>query len=81
MTDDEADRSTIGRLESPVKHAVLNTVIAAVIVHGSALSAWAQKPTKPPEGDSGILQWVIAAGIAVVICVTAFLNPKRSHLN
>lgn len=56
-------------------------VIAAVAVHGSALSAWAQRPTKPPEDESGILTWVIAAGIAIVICVTAFLNPKRSHLN
>ncbi|MEK7731483.1 MAG: hypothetical protein AAB363_06455 [Planctomycetota bacterium] len=64
-----------------MKHAGLQTVIAAVIVHGSALSAWAQKPTKPPEGDGGVLPWVVGAGIAVVICVTAFLNPKRSHLN
>jgi hypothetical protein len=45
------------------------------------MSAWAQRPARLPEDESGILQWVIAAGIAVVICVTAFLNPKRSHLN
>ena len=64
-----------------MKHAGVKTVLAAVIVHGSALSAWAQKPTRPSEGDGGFLPWVIAAGIAVVICVTAFLNPKRSHLN
>ena len=81
MTVDEADRSTIGRLEWPVKHPGLQTIIAAVVVHGSALSAWAQKPIKPPEDDGGVLPWVVAAGIAVVICVTAFLNPKRSHLN
>jgi len=56
-------------------------IIAAVMLHGSALSAWAQKPATPPEDDGGILQWVVAAGIAVVICATAFLNPKRSHLN
>ena len=64
-----------------MKHVWLRVVGAAVVVHGSALSAWAQKPAKLAEDDSGILQWVIAAGIAVVICVTAFLNPKRSHLN
>ncbi len=64
-----------------MKHIGLKTILAAVIVHVSALSAWAQKLTKPPEGDGGILPWIIAAGIAVVICVTAFLNPKRSHLN
>lgn len=64
-----------------MKHFFLRLVVAAIVLHGSALSAWAQKPAKPPEDDSGILQWVIAAGIAVVICVTAFMNPKRSHLN
>jgi hypothetical protein len=64
-----------------VKHSLLRVVFAAVVVHASAASAWAQKPTKPPEGDGGILAWVIATGIAVVICVTAFLNAKRSHLN
>ena len=64
-----------------MRHAWLRTLVAAAVVHGAALSAWAQKPTRPPEDDSGILQWAIAAGIVVVICVTAFLNPKRSHLN
>lgn len=64
-----------------MKHAWLKTVFAAVIVLGSVLPAWAQKPTRPPEGDGGVLPWVVALGIAVVICVTAFLNPKRSHLN
>lgn len=64
-----------------MKHAAFKTVLVAVVVHGSAMSAWAGKPTKPLEGDGGFLPWVVAAGIAVVICVTAFLNPKRSHLN
>lgn len=64
-----------------MKHLGLQTIIAAVVVHGSALSAWAQKPIKPPEDDGGVLTWVVAAGIAVIICITAFLNPKRSHLN
>ena len=64
-----------------MKNPGLRTIVAAVIVHGTAVSAWAQKPIKPPEDDSGVLPWVVAAGIAVVICVTAFMNPKRSHLN
>jgi len=76
-----ADQLTIGRSEWPVKHLRFQTIIAAIIVHGLAVSAWAQKPIKPPEDDGGVLPWVVAAGIAVVICVTAFLNPKRSHLN
>ena len=64
-----------------MKHIWLRMVVAGLVVHGAALSAWAQKPAKPPEDDSGVLQWVVAAGIAVIICVTAFMNPKRSHLN
>ena len=71
----------IGPLELRVKHLRLPTIIAAVVVHGTAVSAWAQKPIRPPEDEGGVLTWVVAAGIAVVICVTAFLNPKRSHLN
>jgi len=59
----------------------LNLVVMGVALSALASPAWAQKPVKPPEGDSGILSWVIAAGIAVVVCVTAFMNPKRSHLN
>ncbi len=64
-----------------MRHTWLSTLVAAAAVHGAAFSAWAQKPARPAEDDSGVLQWVIAAGIVVVICVTAFLNPKRSHLN
>lgn len=81
MTADAAHGWTRGRSESPVKHVWLKTIVAAVAVHAVAVSAWAQKPAKLTEDESGVMQWVIAAGIAVVICVTAFLNPKRSHMN
>jgi len=43
--------------------------------------AFAQRAATLPKEDGGVLQWVVAAGIVFVICVTAFLNPKRSHLN
>ena len=71
----------MGRSEAAVKQIWVRVVGAAVVVHGTALSASAQKPARLVEDDSGVLQWVIAAGIIVVISVTAFLNPKRSHLN
>ena len=47
----------------------------------SSSAAWAQKPMKPPGDDSVTMQWTIAIGLIVVIGVSAFLNPKRSHLN
>jgi len=64
-----------------VKHFWFKTLLAAIVVQAVAVPAWAQKPAKLPEDESGVMQWVVAAGIAVVICVTAFLNPKRSHMN
>ncbi len=57
-------------------------VLPAILgVHLSAASVWAQTPGRPPEAGSGILPWCIAAGIVLVVCITAFINPKRSHLN
>jgi hypothetical protein len=55
-------------------------VVGGAVVHVAAASALAQQPARLPEGGSGVLQWVIAAGIGVIVCITAFLNPKRSHL-
>ncbi len=52
----------------------------AVAVHLMAATAWAQRHARVPKDESGMLPWGIAAGLAVVICVSAFLNPKRSHL-
>ncbi len=43
--------------------------------------AQAQTPLSIPESDGGFLPWAVAGGIAVMIVVPAFLNPKRSHLN
>jgi len=47
----------------------------------SSAATYAQKPTKAPEGESVTLQWAIALGLMVIIGISAFLNPKRSHLN
>ena len=47
----------------------------------SASPAFAQQPARLSGEESVTLQWVIAFGIMIVIGVSAFLNPKRSHLN
>ena len=56
-------------------------IAAAVAVHGAASEALAQKIAIPTDEDGGAMSWLIAAGIIVVVCLSAFINPKRSHLN
>lgn len=41
----------------------------------------AQAPVAVKPEDGGYLQWAVAGGIGVMVVVSAFLNPKRSHLN
>lgn len=45
-----------------------------------ATVAAAQTPTRVPGEDAGLLQWGIGLGLCIVVCATAFINPKRSHL-
>jgi len=54
---------------------------AMVLIHVTSYPAQAQVQATLPGEDGGMLQWGVAAGIAVVICLTGFLNPKRSHLH
>jgi len=43
--------------------------------------ALAQTPGRVAGEDSGYLQWIVFLGIGVIVCLTGFVNPKRSHLN
>jgi len=45
----------------------------------SSATALAQKPVKMEDNTGGMLPWGIAAGIIILVCGSAFLNPKRSH--
>jgi hypothetical protein len=56
------------------------TGVGVLAIHGTAVSAWAQKPARMPKDESALIPWAIAGGIIVLVCVCAFLNPKRSHL-
>lgn len=42
--------------------------------------AWAAKKARIPDEDKGYVQWGIAIGAVALICLPAFINPKRSHL-
>ena len=73
----------VRKCSGEVRREWLLAIRAGVIglgVHLLAASAYAQTPGQEPKQDSGVLQWGIAAGLVVVVCATAFLNPKRSHL-
>ena len=68
-------------MKNVLTHCLRCGVASAILVCLSTSTAWAQKPSKPPGDDSVTMQWTIAIGLMVVIGVSAFLNPKRSHLN
>ena len=54
--------------------------MAAPTVMMLAPSALAQRTAQLPPPEGTLLTWGVAAGLLVVVCLTAFLNPKRSHL-
>ena len=54
--------------------------VGGLLMHLAAASVWAQKPGRIADEDGGILQWVIAGVLALLVCIPAFINPKRSHL-
>jgi hypothetical protein len=49
-------------------------------LHGSAAAVLGQTPAQLPGEAAEWLNWVIGAGVVVVVVLAAFLNPKRSHL-
>ena len=54
---------------------------AGAVVLMSDTLAVAQATGQPVERESGWLTWVVAGGIIGVVCLTGFLNAKRSHLH
>jgi hypothetical protein len=51
--------------------------LGMVALHGSM--ALAQSPANVPEPEGTMVTWAVSAGLLVIICLPAFLNPKRSH--
>jgi hypothetical protein len=53
-----------------------------MFVHAMGGPAFAQRPvTQMPNEDSAYIAWGVALGIALLVCLPAFLNSKRSHLS
>lgn len=59
---------------------VSRVVVAGVLLHAVAGDVWAQAPANLPPAESGSRNWMVAAGILVVVCSVGFVNAKRSHL-
>lgn len=59
----------------------MGCVCAVVAALAWTADARAQATLLIPESDGGFLPWAVAGGIAALVVVPAFLNPKRSHLN
>ena len=55
-------------------------IVATAALHASAGIVWAQEDSGPAEHEEGWLKWAVAGGLAVVICITGFINAKRTHL-
>lgn len=55
------------------------TTLGALFLMTASAPVFAQSGGKD-EGGGGTLTWIVAIGLAVVIMLTGFLNPKRSHL-
>ena len=61
-----------------MKNLARTTGLGACLAFPAA--AWAQtSATLPNEGVSWI-SWAVAVGLAAIVLLTGFLNPKRSHL-
>jgi len=50
------------------------------VLFGMETLAWAAKKTRIPQEDKGYMQWAVALVAVALICLPAFINPKRSHL-
>ncbi len=55
--------------------------IAIVMCVCSAVAqpALAQEPARIPEAEGSVVTWVVAIALVLLVCITAFINPKRSH--
>lgn len=53
------------------------SVIMLDLLSGTAL---AQLPARLPNEDGGMLQWGVSVGLAVIVLLACFINPKRSHI-
>ncbi len=80
-------KTTIKRLEefcairggSRMRHRLAMAMLSVMYLTATAS---AQIPAlNITEESGGMVDWAVAAGLAVVVCGAGFWNPKRSHQN
>jgi len=59
---------------------LFGVLTSACVMLSNGVAA-AQAPGTAVERESGFLTWVIGGGLVIVVCLTGFLNAKRSHLS
>lgn len=79
MSKQSGVRSTAGHLFGRLTLRIATVTAGLHLVSANAL-AQMNESRLAKEDSSGSLPFLIAAGIAVVVCLSGFLNPKRSHL-
>lgn|GEM_PF-4456366 len=60
---------------------VITFAMSLIVAVGSTSTLMAQTPVTVDEKGGGMLDWVVALGLAGIVCVAGFWNPKRSHQN
>ncbi len=63
-----------------LKRIARSVAIAALTMHLTGASVWAQARANLPDEEQSWLKWAIAVGILVVTCAASLVNVKRSHL-
>lgn len=69
---------SVRRLCNPCTRPAFAAVLYGCLMAGEAFGVQDARLTGE---DKGILQWLIAFGVVVLMAAIAFLNPKRSHLD
>jgi hypothetical protein len=64
-----------------MKTRLIKTLLPVWVVLISTGSLFAQEAGRLPKQDKGILQWVIAIVLTILIVFPGFMNPKRTHLD
>lgn len=64
-----------------MKTGIRNLTLSLASLLATSGTVYAQAPGKVATEESGWLVWVVLGGAGLIILVTGFMNPKRSHLN
>lgn len=62
-----------------MKERAIRFLVTSGMLYAGSGAAFAQEAARLPEPEGVAITWAIGIALVVVVCVTAFINPKRSH--